>query len=291
MNLIAGFHTITACTEEYLGRAKKLKESGLLHGIDIEVIKIDTIHRSISPKGNASSGNYKAALISEKIRETGLPVLWLDSDLVIEGSLHFFDAILREGADLAIYNWFADETNAALKPLLFKNFMGSTVQSDRYFEHSHEICFKSSKQLLCSGAVQLWANSYRSLRLLEEWGGLAKKHPRCQDDHLLDASFNYSNEVPKLHSLSKTHCRYAFWPHIKPTINHPDYPHSGGDWEDTAMALNKQRFKISKTTVRPSNRMVPDGMVWDQLTFSLRSRDLTQDEPLDFGLPIFEFPV
>jgi hypothetical protein len=269
------FHTITTATKDYLHLAERLQKSGLLQGIDVEVIEVDEIHRSISPKGSIKSENYKAKIIFNKINETNLPVLWLDSDLVINGNLNLFNDLLQDGVEIALYNWLGDEDNAALKPVVYKNFMGSSAPSDRYFQHSHEICIKSTEQIICSGAVQLWANSYRSKMLLDEWGSLVQKHPRCQDDHLLDAAYNYSDEPPKMYNLTKAYCRYAFWPHVEPIINHPNFPYGDGDWDDTVTALKKERLKFSKTSPRPSGRFVPSGMVWDRLNSSLSTIEPT----------------
>ena len=266
------FHIITAATRSHDEIAQRLRSSAALHKLDVEVCSIDRIHRSVSPKGCAQNLNFKAQFILQSIVERNCPVLWLDADVVVKCDLDLFNGMLSEGFELAIYNWLADDANAALKPIEYLDFMGNKRASDRYFMHSHEIRYKSSNQLLCSGAVQLWSNSPRSVALLKEWASLVVKHPTCQDDHLLDAAFNYSKKPPKLFSLPKQYCRYAFWPHVEPIIDHPDFPYSGRDWSDTNRELGKERFRLHEAVLRPPSRFVPDGMVWDRVSGLLRAK-------------------
>lgn len=269
------FFTLTAATKEYMPRALELKESGLKHGVEICIIELEEIHRSISPKGLLLSQNTKAHLILEKLREVEAPVLWLDSDVTIENPPVLLDKILEDRVDLAIYNWLYDARNAALKKSTYKDFAGRVLSSDRFFEHSHEITMTSQNQLICSGAVQLWNNNKRSINLLEAWNALVRDNPKCPDDHMLDAAFNYSSDKITLIGLEKSYCRYAFWPHIDPIINHKDFPYAGGDWDDTDRAIGKPRIKRSECTARPSNRIAPDGMVWDKLTLTVSPPQIT----------------
>lgn len=269
------FFTITAATKEYMPRALELKESGLKHGVEVNIIELEDIHRSISPKGLLLSQNTKAHLILEKLRKVEAPVLWLDSDVTIENFPVLLDTILEDCVDLAIYNWLFDPHNAALKKSTYKDFAGRVLPSDRFFEHSHEINLISQNQLICSGAVQLWNISKKSINLLEAWDALVRDNPRCQDDHMLDAVFNYSSDEIILIGLEKSYCRYAFWPHIDPIINHKDFPYGGGDWDDTDRAIGKPRIKRNKCMVRPSNRIAPDGMVWDKLTQTVSPKKIT----------------
>lgn len=260
------YYAVTAVTPSHIKQAQNLHQSAAKFGIDVSIVEIDSVHRSISPKGSLKSHNTKAKIILDYMAKVSGPVLWLDGDLTIEKSPFLFNKLARQNIDLAIYNWLGDEANAALRPIKFPDQSRFSSYEGRFFENAHEVPLISSSQLFCSGAVQFWNYTKRSIGLLKRWNELALTNPFCQDDHLLDAAFNYHKKSLNLFSLPKEYCRIAFWPHVEPTINHKDFPYGGGDWADTDTALRMPRLKKSEIVRRPHQTVVPEGYWWDNLT-------------------------
>lgn len=254
---------LTMATSDYLPVADRLRTSAERFGYTVHVRNVDHVHRSISPKGEPGSMNYKARLILDFLETENRPVIWMDCDVTVVEEIALWGSFRSEGFDFGIYNWLADADNAAYMPVSVRQGGGKVARSNRFFRFSHEIAYTSRTQLICSGAVQFWANTPASVALLQSWGDLALRFPRCQDDQLLDCAHNAQGGGIKLMSLPKSYLRIGFWPMERPVIDHPQLPTGGGDWDDLAKLMQKPRFDSKELVPRPTSRKIVDGEVFD----------------------------
>ena len=94
----------------------------------------------------------------------------------------------------------------------------------RIYCFSHSIDGYDPAQLIASGAVQYYAPPAQSL--LQRWFETIARYPMAADDEALDHAYNFLADRTGLRAawLPKEYCRYAWWIHIRPTIDHPDFP-------------------------------------------------------------------
>jgi len=171
----------------------------------------------------------------------GLPVLYIDSDCIIESYPDRIDSLVKRGDDFAIYNWLADTETSAFVPtrVRIETPHGVEETENRFYRYSHSIDYFGGKQLICSGAVQFYNASNRAQQLLTEWHSIVMRSPNTPDDQCLDFAFNNRDQsLSNLRTtwLDKSYCRYAWWIFTKPVINHPDIP---TPWDNP---LNPEHF-------------------------------------------------
>jgi hypothetical protein len=221
-------------TADMTTSAERLKASLELFGLNYALYQVPTVHRSISPRGSDDLNFCKPAFIEQMLATYAMPILYLDADtVVLEPPIKIRRMVRRRGPDFAIYNWLADDANAAYKAI---PFAGS---KNRFYVFSHSISLFDQQQLIASGAVQFYTNNARPL--LSAWRATIGQHPNVDDDKSLDFSFNLAlgRHSVRAEWLGKDYCRYAFWPHVRPVIDHPQLPrtvarHFPGERVDTS---------------------------------------------------------
>lgn len=240
------FIVLFAATPSHQGMANRLMGSVKKLGLPFCSLQVPTIHRSVSPKGSDDVRYCKANLIAHILNDKRRPILYVDSDCIIESYPFLIEYLSAEAYDFAIFNWLNLESNQAY---MKDESEGANSQT---YKFSHSIEYISRTQLICSGAVQYWSNSDISERLLSGWMSCVKSNPNCPDDHSLDYAFNNFDETAPMKSywLPKAYARYAWWVFDKPVINHPDYPNPGVDFTPLTVFNGKPRVHMEQLSPR-----------------------------------------
>lgn len=217
----AAFTVIAMFTNSYASLAERLRASLEAHALRYALYEVPSVHRSISRHGNEDMALTKAAFIQFAFRRFGTPVLYLDCDVVVRQPPLRIRAFSRTGRDFAIYNWLADEYTDCFVP-----FETPDHPSRRFYRYLLSVDLYAPEQLICSGAVQYWAPTPASERLLAAWADGIAEFPLAADDECLDFAFNNSAPATSLAYawLDKAYARYAWWPHVRPVIDHPQLP-------------------------------------------------------------------
>ena len=228
-------------TPGYRDKAERLAAS--LDRLDLAhaLFEVAQVHRSISAIGSSDLQFSKPRFIAAMLAQFAMPVLYVDSDMVFRQPPDLIAPLCAEGYDFAIYNWLTDPINDAWRP--------DAAGRWRFF---FSIDVASDTQLMASGAVQLWRGTPAARALLAHWEQRLTDNPGAQDDHCLDAAFNHSS-VPGLNPrwLPKAYCRYAFWPYVRPVIDHPEFPApDAGQWKDLGLA-RLDRARIARAKKQP----------------------------------------
>jgi hypothetical protein len=212
----------------YQTLAARLAESLKLFGLHFAIYEVPGVHKSISVHGIDDLGLTKAALIRFAWKQHARPVLYLDCDVIVRQPPMRVVALVTERREFAIYNWLADESTDCFQP-----FSAQGLPEGRFYRFTHSIDFLAPEQLMCSGATQYWAQGVATERLLDRWITAQRNFPRAADDPCLDHAFNSigGSDKPSYAWFNKAYARYAWWPHVKPVLDHPQFPSSGSHFE------------------------------------------------------------
>jgi hypothetical protein len=247
-------------------------------GLPFAIYEVPTVHRSISPRGTDEPGYTKANFISYVLREFQTPVLYVDCDCVFRVEPRRIRALVADGCDFAIYNWLADEHTDAFVP--FDVPMAddrADAARPRLFRFSHSIDWFSPDQLICSGAVQFYANTTAARDLLAVWSAAVRDCSGVPDDQCLDYAFNFRRPTTpgaRWTWLDKAYARYLFWIYARPVIDHPQIP-APGDPVGAKIAdkTGAPRWKMDNAEVRTDGRLFPrDALVDADRRLILRPR-------------------
>ena len=232
--LIVAMHT-----RDRASHGARLSESLTRFKLAHAVCEVDSVHSSTSIRGNLNSRFAKPLFIKFWLTRQRKPVLYVDADMVfVSFPTEIFQASTR-GVRLAVFNWLSSEDNQTLFPEgNSMNYGGrSCIEiSDQLYVKGFSVDYVSTEQIIVSGAVQFWGDSPTSLALLESWAATVAANPKSRDDHSLDYAFNNFPDRANLNffSLPRAYCRYAWWPHITPVIDHPDLPALNMPWQPLA---------------------------------------------------------
>jgi hypothetical protein len=218
----AAFTIAAMFTNSHARPAERLRRSLDLHGLRYALFEVPNVHRSIShAHGNDDPALTKPAFITFALDRFRTGILYLDCDVVVRSPLHRIAALCHARRDFGIYNWLADEHTDCFLPV-----EAPGLPPGRFYRFSHSVDGYAPEQLTCSGIVQYWANTSASRGLLAEWGSCISRFPRAADDECLDYAFNNSNTRGSVAYawLDKAYARYAWWPHVQPVIDHPQFP-------------------------------------------------------------------
>jgi len=254
------FTAVAMFTPDYEALAQRLQASLLEHGGQhYALYEVPAVHRSISAKGIDDPSLTKASLIRFCWERYARPVLYLDCDVVVRQAPVRISLLSRMARDFAIYNWLADECTDCYVPLTVPG-----VPSGRLYRFSHAIDLFDPEQLICSGCVQYWAPTVQAGALLERWLQAQLRFPNSADDQCLDFAFNNrgSDPAPAYAWLDKAYARYAWWPHIRPLIDHPQLP-SASAFEAIPTGEGEARVHSHQLEVRRPPRAVPRDCVVD----------------------------
>lgn len=220
------------CTPSHKHLGMRLYDSCIKFNIPIVLYIVPEVHRSISVRGGFNLAYTKSFFIRHLLDIYARPVLYIDSDCIVEKPLGFIEEIQFSKADFGIYNWLADNNNETFVPVEDSRILRSAPQGGRYYRFSHFNPYCSEDYLICSGAVQYHSGSPVSLSLLIGWQEVVKNNPMSADDHCLDLAYNrmVGNANIKVKWLEKSQARYAWWIMTEPIINHPSIPSPGIDF-------------------------------------------------------------
>lgn len=251
----APFIVCAMFSKGYQEKAERLLASLLPLRLEYAIYEVPAVHRSVSLKGVDDLSLSKPQIIAFALDQFKKPVLYVDADTCFRGMPALFTS-LRD--DFAIYNWLAGDCTDAWVPVPGQKVLPGTPP--RYWTFSHAIDDWSQTQLICSGCVQWWAPSARTL--LDRWYDVIAAHPRAQDDHCLDVAFNYRPpDNLRFTWLSKQYGRYAFWIFDEPVIDHPEFPAPASGGFDS---IPGGRAIVSQITMNAGKRVpVPRTMMID----------------------------
>jgi hypothetical protein len=238
-NAPSKFIIVSAFTKSHEHLASRLENSIDKFNLNRVSFEIPEIHRSISPKGCLNSIYTKPNVILRSLELYNKPVVYIDSDCIVEKYPYLFDFLCDEEYDFALFNWLACQDNSAYTP------QNPKILNEYSFSHS--IDYNSQSELICSGAVQYWGQSNYSFSLLKFWQLIIQGNQLCPDDHSLDFSYNnyQFKDSMKIYWLPKSYVRYGWWIFDNPTINHPDIPYSGEDFKALDFFNEKPRVKFN----------------------------------------------
>jgi hypothetical protein len=247
------FTVVAMFTDAYARLAARLRASLEEQGLRYALFEVPSVHRSISARGNDDQSLTKPALVSFAQRRYHTPILYLDSDVVVRAPLVRIVELCEARRDFAIYNWLADEHTDCFIP-----FEAPGLPSRRFYRFSHSIDEYAPEQLICSGAVQYWADSPAAADLLGEWADCIRRFPRAADDQCLDFAFNNSAARRTLAYawLDKAYARYAWWPYVRPVIDHPQIA-VDSNHEPIASIDGRRRVYPSGAELRDGPRLIP----------------------------------
>jgi hypothetical protein len=143
-------------------------------------------------------------------------------------------------------------------------------------------------QLVCSGAVQYYANTAGARNLLRSWLAAIHRYPDVADDESLDATFNFPTTAPVTTAwLEKEYCRYPWWIHIRPVIDHPDGPAAVDHSRSFVKRVGQDRIDAARLRSRPSKGPFPRDCVIDveaKILYRLVGKKLVPMGPFDTKL-------
>jgi len=238
-------------SKDYRAKAETLAASCEKFGISYELHEVEAVHNSISPRGTNDLRFTKPRLIRHVLLEHRKPVLYVDSDCHFVSSPLLIDELGQKGVDFAAYNWCADRYNDRYMPVAFE---GMPATSRRFFKYSGCVNFLTTDQLISSGLVQYYGYSVAAWRFLGAIQKAIAKNKGAAEDQIVDFVFNNRVELlrrwPRLQSfwLPKSYARIAYWIHVEPVIDHPDFPNSVQASDIVHPKL--KRFYRSKSQVR-----------------------------------------
>jgi hypothetical protein len=238
-------------------RAARLRASLETAGLNYALYEVPSVHRSISTKGGDDIAFCKPNFIHHVMQELQRPVLYLDADMVVREFPSKILEIARSGIDLAIYNWFADPAADRYEPVRLP--VDGVETKNRFYKFSYGLDLCDPGQLLCSGAVQYYGNSDGARHLLVSWLGAIERYPGVADDELLDYAFNFLVSPGRVNAawLDKEHCRYSWWIHVRPIIDHPDSPAPAPPSRTFLHAAGRERIDIARLEPRPPQGPFP----------------------------------
>jgi hypothetical protein len=288
-----GSYVIAAMfTASYSQKANRLIASCENLGLPYVVHEVPTVHRSISIRGTDDLSYTKANFIRHQLEAHKKPILYVDADCEFVSQPVLIDQLVKSDCDFAIHNGFASERTERFVPIELSLTPDEPPVRNRFYRFAGGERWYSKAQLVCSGAVQFYANSLSARALLLRWHGtIAAFTPGRADDSCLDFTFNnlsrrsWLSWLLKVHWLPKGYARYPMWIYAKPIINHPDWPSpsyfNSLKGEDPK---GRKRFYPSLMEPRdPFSRFPPDCIIdtEQQVVCKLVDGQLVPIEPLD----------
>lgn len=259
----AEFVVAAMFTEDIRHIAARLEASLELTNLNYALYQVPSIHRSISTKGNDDIAYCKPNFIHQVMMDLQRPVLYLDADVIVRALPTKILQVARSGADFAIYNWIADLANDAYVPVRV-HVNGGQI-SNRFYQFSHSIDLYDPGQLICSGAVQYYNSTVGARHILACWLNAIEQYPNVADDELLDYTFNFlvAAERAKATWLDKAHCRYPWWIHVRPIIDHPEMPAAGSASRSFSKVAGRERFNATRVKRNPPQGPFPRNCLID----------------------------
>lgn len=235
--------------------ADRLKNSLETLALPFVIYEVPTIHRSISKVGVDDIAFCKPNFINFVHQQYTLPVLYVDADVIFRERPTKIYELAADDIGFAIYNWFGDVANDGYAPVPV--IIDGERVSDRIYEFSHSIDIYDPTQLVVSGATQYYTPDARPL--LQGWLGAIAQFPNVADDEVLDYTYNFifQKALVRAHWWSKEYCRYPWWIHSKPIIDHPQSPAEFDSSRHFKNVTGQERYKTSGLRSRPPQGPFP----------------------------------
>src|SRR6185295_4793658 len=248
------FLVVAMYTDSYAEKAARLRTSCERLGLPHELQRVPTVHDSISRKGTRDPAYTKASFVGRLLEQHHRPLLYLDADCEFRSAPVLIGELLAKGTEFAIYNWAADrQTEAYLPaPIAMGTSDGVSGSGPRFFRFASKFVHYDPTQLLCSGAVQLYADTPAVKRLLQAWQKNIETFAGSADDHCMD--YTYNNRGPELAGLRaawlpKEYARYGWWIATKPVINHAEYATDATHFKPVPQVGDKKQFYPERAKV------------------------------------------
>ena len=277
-------------TPSYSQKADRLIASCEKLGLPYFIHEVPAVHRSISIRGTDDLSYTKPNFIRHQLDVHRKPVLYVDADCEFVSQPVLVGQLVKSGCDFAIHNGLASERAERFAPIELSLSPNEPPIKNRFYRFAGSEYWYSKSQLICSGAVQFYANSLCARSLLSRWHrNIAAFETGRADDSCLDFTFNNLSRrdwllwLLKVHWLPKAYARYPMWIYAKPIINHPDWPSpsyfNSLKGQDTK---GRKRFYHSMMERRIS-RFSPDSIIdtEQQMICKFVDGQLVPVEPLD----------
>jgi hypothetical protein len=265
---VTPFLVISMYTQGYAARAERLRASCAKFGLQHELRRVPVVHDSISGSGVRNAAFTKAAFILDVLAQRRRPVLYVDADMVFRDEPALLYELLDGGTEFAIYNWAADRQADAYVPLpVDGGAAGDAGESrPRFFRFASKFLHHDPSQLLCNGAVQLYADTPAARELLAAWQRRIEDFPGSADDHCLD--YAYNNRGPALGGLRaswlpKEYARRAWWIATRPVIDHPEFAAGTPQFRPVPEVNGERQFYPERATLLDDSTLFPRDCIID----------------------------
>jgi len=218
------------------------------------IFETPAVHHSVSPRGGSDLRFSKPRFIAACLAALDRPVLYVDCDVVFRARPVAVEQAEQGGADFAIFNWLAAPATDAWVPV-------PGQAAPRFWRFAFTLSEQSFDQLATSGAVQFWRTTPATDVLLREWEAALARFDGAPDDQALDFAFNRGGAFAAGINpvwLPADHVRIAFWPYVKPVIDHPGFPTASRDFFGV-----ETRFDRSRLKVKPRPPVLPRDLIVD----------------------------
>ena len=291
--MVFDFLVAAMYTDSYAEKAARLRASCERFGLPHEIRRLPAVHQSISRSGTPDLTGTKPRFILEVLAKSGKPVLYVDADCEFRSAPVLIGELLAGGTEFAIYNLAADRNTEAYVPAPI--VMGSpdgVVGGDagrgpRFFQFGWKFSYYDPTQLLCSGAVQLYAGTPAARRLLEEWQRTIESFPQAADDFSLCYAYNNRGvDLAGLRAswLPKPYARYAWWIHVEPVIDHPEFAADATHFTPIEGPGGRMPFYHERAELLDNPPVFPPDCIIDvhkRRLLTIENKAIAREEPID----------
>ena len=242
-------------TEDMKGHADRLRSSLEKFGLSFVLYQVPTVHRSISQRGSDDITFCKPNFIQQIQSNHHARVLFVDADTVFrEPPLKVLQAT-QERIHFACYNWLADVATDTYVPVEVRS--NDIPSKNKFYRFSHAIDLFDPTQLMLSGAVQYYTPD--AWPLLQGWLSATDEFPGVADDQLLDYAYNFVSEKNRIRASwwDKDYCRYPWWIHVRPVIDHPQFPANDNPVRNFKQVTGRERLRFESVKHLPSQTLFP----------------------------------
>lgn len=276
-------------TDSYAAKAERLRRSCERFGLRHELRRVPSVHQSISKAGTPDLRYTKPLFILEVLEKRRGPVLYVDADCEFRAPPALIGELLARGTEFAIYNWAADRNTEAYlpAPIVMGAPDGATGSGPRFFRFAFKFEHHDPSQLLCSGAVQLYADTPAARALLQAWQRTIEAFPAAADDFSL--CYAYNNRGPELAALRaawlpKPYARYAWWIHVEPVIDHPDFAAEATHFTPIDESAGRKPFYPERAERLHNAPVFPPECIVDvhgRRLLTIANKAIVREEPID----------
>jgi hypothetical protein len=240
----------------YSEKAKRLAASCERFALPYVIHEVPTVHRSISLRGSDDLAYTKPNFIRHLLATHRKPVLYLDADCEFVSEPDLIKDLIGSRCDFSIHNGCAEECTDMYVPLPLRLQSDGPVIRNRFYRYGGSFSPYSRTQLICSGLVQLWANTIAAHALLRRWHRAIAAFPGAADDACLNFVFNNLTTrswlpwLLRVAWLPNSYARISWWIYVKPVINHPDRPSPSRGFKEIRDPRGRRKWYVSQMEER-----------------------------------------